>query len=135
MRIIYFLTLLFLTSSISSRQDFKLFSSRMKNIKSDGEEFVDSIVKKAISSGIVAENPLVIIDAIALDNSKIKQGQYSILFKEDIESISVLEGEKAIPIYGDKGKNGLILITRKEIAQKYLEYYLRKNKKPAANSG
>ena len=100
----------------------------MKNKKADGKEFVISTTEKAISSNKIKQNPLVIIDAISLDNKEIEQYQYSILYKDDIENISILDGEKAILIYGEKGKNGLVLVSRKQKAQKYLEYYLKKNK-------
>lgn len=99
----------------------------MKNKKADGKEFVISTAEKAISNNMIKPNPLVIIDAIILDNKKTEQFQYSILYKDDIENITVLDGEKAIPIYGEKGKNGLVLVSRKKNAQKYLEYYLKKN--------
>jgi len=110
------------------KQDYKTFSSKMENKKADGKEFVISTAEKAISNNLIRQNPLVIIDAVTLDNKETEQFQYSILYKDDIENITVLDGEKAIPIYGEKGKNGLVLVTRKQKAQKYLEYYLKKKK-------
>ena len=99
----------------------------MENKQADGKEFVISTAEKAISNNMISQNPLVIIDAITIDNKETEQFQYSMLYKDDIENITVLDGEKAIPIYGEKGKNGLVLITRKQKAQKHLEYYLKKN--------
>ena len=127
MKYIYLLTLFFLTSCLSMKQDYKTYSSKMENKKADGKEFVISTAEKAISNNLIRQNPLVIIDAIALDNKETEQVQYSILYKDDIENIAVLESEKAIPIYGEKGKNGLVLVTRKKKAQKYLEYYLKRH--------
>jgi hypothetical protein len=104
----------------------------MKEVKPDGKEFILGITEKALLEKMVQPNPLIVIDAISLDNEEIKREQYSILYKEDIETINVLDGVKAIPIYGDKGKNGLILVTRKTEKQKYLKHYLKWDKEKAS---
>lgn len=38
---------------------------------------------------------------------------YSPLTKQDIETLTILQDEKAISIYGERGKNGVVLITTK----------------------
>ncbi|APY10165.1 hypothetical protein BWZ22_02460 [Seonamhaeicola sp. S2-3] len=55
------------------------------------------------------ENPLFIIDGKEVEKDPIKG-----LNPEDIESINVLKDESAIKKYGDKGKNGVIIITTKK---------------------
>ena len=101
----------------------------MKTQPADGKEFVLAMAEKAVLNKMVSQNPLVIIDAIMLDNKKIATKQYAILYKEDIQTIDVLDGKKAILIYGNKGKNGLILVTRKMKEKKYLKFFLRHDKK------
>lgn len=53
--------------------------------------------------------PLYIVDGVTIDKSKISE-----IKPEDIESIDVLKGESATALYGEKGKNGAILITTKK---------------------
>ena len=52
--------------------------------------------------------PLYIIDG------KVSTNDIKDLDPDDIESISVLKGQKAIELYGEKGKDGVIIITTKK---------------------
>ena len=54
------------------------------------------------------DNLLYVIDGIVNEKFDPKS-----LHPDMIESISVLKGEAAIKTYGDKGKNGVIVITLK----------------------
>ena len=56
-------------------------------------------------------NPLYVIDGV-----KMKKGTTTELMPlpEDIESISVLKNESSTSLYGDEGKNGVIIITTKK---------------------
>ena len=53
--------------------------------------------------------PYIILDGVPLENGKMDQVK-----PDDIESISVLKDKSATTIYGEKGKNGVILITSKK---------------------
>lgn len=53
-------------------------------------------------------SPLIIIDGE--ENEGIKNN----LQPSEIQSVTVLKGEQAVAQYGDKGKNGVIVITRKK---------------------
>lgn len=53
-------------------------------------------------------SPLIIIDGE--ENEGIKNN----LQPYEIQSVTVLKGEQAVAQYGDKGKNGVIVITRKK---------------------
>ncbi|WP_214073314.1 M56 family metallopeptidase [Mucilaginibacter sp. dw_454] len=68
---------------------------------------VDSLLKKAHSK---ANSPLYVIDGVEYGPGKaipeIKQ--------ENIASMEVLRDDKAIKLYGDRGKNGVIIITSKK---------------------
>ncbi|NNF34163.1 MAG: TonB family protein [Saprospiraceae bacterium] len=50
---------------------------------------------------------------IILDGKEVKIDVNNDLNPDDIESVNVLKGEKAIAKYGDKGKNGVVEITSK----------------------
>ena len=59
------------------------------------------------ASGAIGQKPLIIVDGVeveTMDNVK----------PDDIESISVLKDASAKSIYGDKGKDGVVLITTKQ---------------------
>lgn len=49
-----------------------------------------------------------------LDGKEITEPEFSALKPNNIQSINVLKGESATKAYGDKGKNGVILITLKK---------------------
>lgn len=52
---------------------------------------------------------LVVLDGIIIPNSQLND-----IDPKDIESISVLKDKSAIELYGEKGKNGVIIITSKK---------------------
>jgi TonB-dependent SusC/RagA subfamily outer membrane receptor len=70
-----------------------------------------------ISTNIITTNnkckdcppPLFIVDGVENPSDNIKN-----LDPKDIESISILKDIKAIAEYGEKGKNGVVLITSKK---------------------
>ena len=55
------------------------------------------------------KNPLIFIDGVVAKDQNVNN-----IPPETIESISVLKDESATIVYGDKGKNGVILITTKK---------------------
>jgi hypothetical protein len=60
---------------------------------------------------ITGNSPLYIIDGIISENL-----EHTYIDPHSIESVSVLKGESAIKAYGDKGKDGVIIIKTKETA-------------------
>ncbi|MFD0991347.1 M56 family metallopeptidase [Mariniflexile jejuense] len=58
--------------------------------------------------------PLIILDGKEIDNDEMNS-----INPNTIEKVDVLKGENAIRIHGDKGKNGVILITSKNDSSKY----------------
>jgi len=54
--------------------------------------------------------PLFILDGVISEKTKMDE----IINPDDIESVNVLKGENATKYYGDKGKNGVILINSKK---------------------
>jgi bla regulator protein blaR1 len=68
------------------------------------------VKSKAKLDSISMENPLYIVDGI----SRYDVENVNKMDPKTIESISVFKGEKANMRYGDKGKNGVIVITLKK---------------------
>jgi hypothetical protein len=64
------------------------------------------------------KNPLYYINGEAFSEEDLfgenPTSKYAPLSKQKIETIAVLLPEKAIPIYGEKGKNGVVIITIKK---------------------
>lgn len=63
-------------------------------------------------------NPLIVIDGIAMDNNGISgvANPLSLVNPQDIESFNVLKDASATAIYGSRGSNGVIIITTKKAA-------------------
>jgi len=78
-------------------------------ISHDGPE-IKVMVDKA------GNQPLYIIDGQIHDGDKLKN-----INPKDIESISVLKDKSATDTYGDKGKNGVIIITLKKNSKYYFQ--------------
>lgn len=80
-----------------------------KNIKE--MEFTDG------DSLIVLKEPLYIINGVEYTEQEVfgpnPTSPYTPLNKQEIETISILQDEKAVEIYGNKGKKGIVIITTK----------------------
>jgi TonB-dependent SusC/RagA subfamily outer membrane receptor len=79
-------------------------------IKKEGRSFTgDSLIVRMVDSG-KGTKPVYVLDGkeiVSLDG----------ISPESIESISVLKDESATALYGEKGKNGVIMITSKKTGQ------------------
>jgi hypothetical protein len=60
----------------------------------------------------VIENVLIICDGKEISTEEMQK-----IKSENIKSMEVLKGENAIEKYGEKGKNGVILITKKQLVK------------------
>lgn len=68
-------------------------------------------------SSLTAENdPLIVIDGLAMDNKGVKDlaNPLSMVNPNDIESFTVLKDASATAIYGSRASNGVIIITTKK---------------------
>lgn len=68
-------------------------------------------------SSLTAENdPLIVIDGLAMDNKGVKglANPLSMVNPNDIESFTVLKDASATAIYGSRASNGIIIITTKK---------------------
>ncbi len=63
-----------------------------------------------------SNDPLIVIDGVAMDNNGVKglSNPLSLVNPQDIESFSVLKDASATAIYGSRGSNGVIIITTKK---------------------
>lgn len=68
------------------------------------------------SSLNASNDPLVVIDGLAMDNNGVKglSNPLSMVNPQDIESFTVLKDASATAIYGSRGSNGVIIITTKK---------------------
>ncbi|MCH5309510.1 MAG: TonB-dependent receptor [Prevotella sp.] len=68
------------------------------------------------SSLNASNDPLIVIDGLAMDNQGIKgsPNPLSMVNPNDIESFTVLKDASATAIYGSRGSNGVIIITTKK---------------------
>jgi len=73
----------------------------------EGKKVKNNIVLK--SSDIDAMDPLFIVDGKELESGSLES-----LDADEIESVNVIKGEKAIEQYGEKGKNGVVVIVTKK---------------------
>ena len=81
-----------------------------KDISSLDDEEIETIVD--------LKEPLYIINGIYYTEKELfgpePTSPYSPLNKQKIETISILEPEKAVTIYGEKGKKGIVIVTTKD---------------------
>ena len=77
-------------------------------VMEDSQDEVPSIREKVQIRGINGK-PLLVIDGVVSVDQNIKSVQ-----PDDIESITILKDKSAALVYGEKGKAGVILITRKK---------------------
>ena len=68
------------------------------------------------SSLNASNDPLIVIDGLAMDNEGVKglSNPLSMINPQDIESFNVLKDASATAIYGSRGSNGVIIITTKK---------------------
>ena len=58
--------------------------------------------------GVSDGNPLILMNGVAITKEEMDK-----INPDDIESVNVLKGEQATHLYGEKGKNGVVIITPK----------------------
>ncbi|MBW8330702.1 MAG: TonB family protein [Prolixibacteraceae bacterium] len=93
------------TKNASPIMEFSAKETEMK----EGEGFIIKEPQKIKFSAVNSNQPLYI-----LDGKEISYQELSGISPEKIESISVLKNESATKMYGEKGKNGVVLIESKK---------------------
>ncbi|MBO6192429.1 MAG: TonB-dependent receptor [Prevotella sp.] len=86
-------------------------------ISNSGEPGAGSQIRIRGGSSLSASNdPLIVIDGLAIDNSGVAGSPniLSTINPQDIESFNILKDASATAIYGSRGSNGVIIITTKK---------------------
>lgn len=84
---------------------------------SNGAPGSDAKIRIRGGSSLNASNdPLIVIDGLAMDNSGVKglSNALSMVNPSDIETYTILKDASATAIYGSRGSNGVIIITTKK---------------------
>ena len=84
---------------------------------SDGAPGAGAQIRIRGGSSLNASNdPLIVIDGLAMDNDGVKglSNPLAMINPQDIESFNVLKDASATAIYGSRGSNGVIIITTKK---------------------
>ncbi len=88
----------------------------MNNLKTN-EQAVSNLNEDQIESIVHLKDPLYIINGVYYTEKEVfgpnPTSPYSPLNQQQIETVSVLQDEKAVSIYGEKGKKGVVIITTK----------------------
>lgn len=104
---------------VTSAQDMMQGKIAGVNVtSSSGEPGAGATIRVRGGSSFSADgnNPLIVIDGLAMDNKSTKglSNPLSMVNPNDIESFTVLKDASATAIYGSRGSNGVIIITTKK---------------------
>lgn len=106
MRYLKLLLLLLLFSSFTPERYYLLD-------KGEGKLALVNYIKELHEKGKIGETPLIVVDGKPYRYEvELKESPLQLTF-DDIENIDFLKAKKGIAIFGDEGKNGVLLITRK----------------------
>jgi TonB-dependent SusC/RagA subfamily outer membrane receptor len=113
MKILPFIVIVILLSQTAFSQDstkinkqtFPKLPAVMEFKGNKGETFSTNVVMKCKD----CPPPLYIVDGVENPSDNIKN-----LDPKNIESINIIKGTKAIAEYGEKGRNGVVLVTSKK---------------------
>lgn len=86
-------------------------------ISNDGTPGGGATIRVRGGSSLNASNdPLIVIDGLAMDNDGVKglSNPLSMVNPNDIETFTVLKDASATAIYGSRASNGVIIITTKK---------------------
>lgn len=102
--------------SISAKPNYIYVDGESQEATSDSTKIV---VKGIETKGEIASVKLSSLDGLSgdsllliIDGKEVSQTELKTLNNEDVDNISVLKGQSGIEVYGDKGKNGVIIINK-----------------------
>ncbi|MCF0198465.1 MAG: TonB-dependent receptor [Bacteroidaceae bacterium] len=102
---------------ITSAQDMMVGKVAGVSVTTSGGPGAGATIRIRGGSSLNASNdPLIVIDGLAMDNNGVKglSNLLSMVNPQDIESFTVLKDASATAIYGSRGSNGVIIITTKK---------------------
>ena len=88
---------------------YEVVSGNVNTDKNEYTEAYKNAKELRIVSGNKDEKPLFVVDDKIIGNDDITK-----IKPNDIESITVLKDESATKLYGEKGKNGVVIIKMKK---------------------
>ena len=88
---------------------YEVVSGNVNTDKNEYTEAYKNAKELRIASGNKVEKPLFVVDDKIIGNDDITK-----IKPNDIESVTVLKDESAMKIYGEKGKNGVVIIKMKK---------------------
>ena len=88
---------------------YEVVSGNVNTDKNEYTEAYKNAKELRIASGNKVEKPLFVVDDKIIGNDDISK-----IKPKDIESVTVLKDESATKIYGEKGKNGVVIIKMKK---------------------
>ena len=88
---------------------YEVVSGNVNTDKNEYTEAYKNAKELRIASGNKVEKPLFVVDDKIIDNDDITK-----IKPNDIESVTVLKDESATKLYGEKGKNGVVIIKMKK---------------------
>jgi hypothetical protein len=114
----------------ANAKDVEMFMNKSKQVSNSQKEeplvvIDEKVEKKSIKelefdvadSLVVLKEPLYIINGVEYTEEEVfgpnPTSPYTPLNKQEIETLSILQNEKAIEIYGKKGSKGVVIITTK----------------------
>jgi TonB-dependent SusC/RagA subfamily outer membrane receptor len=99
-------------SSAKKEKPLLVFDDKVSN-----KQTVKEVEMDEIESIIVLPDPLYIINGVEYTEKELfgpnPTSPYTPLNEQEIDSISILQDEKATSIYGEKGKKGVVIISTK----------------------
>ncbi|RKD88157.1 hypothetical protein [Mangrovibacterium diazotrophicum] len=93
---------------------YSCLNKKEPNATIDNEQFVENIVQKFIENGNVKSNPLVILDGVPYNYDILIKEKKLEQYKDSVITISSLDFEVGKILYGDRAKNGVIIISSKD---------------------
>jgi hypothetical protein len=82
------------------------------NDKGEDSRFLINMIKKSSQSGQLQSKPIIVVDGKAYMYNELKTNKLPVS-RSDIKQIDILKKEAAIRVYGEDGKDGVILLTTK----------------------
>ncbi|TNJ40841.1 hypothetical protein KFZ70_15170 [Tamlana fucoidanivorans] len=82
------------------------------NQKKSDNTYLANYINSVKVDNSLTENPLLVIDGYAVEYETMNDGWF-LLLEEDISKVEYLKKENTVNIYGEKGKNGVVLLTTK----------------------
>lgn len=79
------------------------------------------MISKANENGDLGAVPMLVVDAIPFLKCHEGKLDYLPIYRADIIEVSLLDGKKAIALYGEQASDGVLLVTTKHYQEKKKE--------------